>query len=351
MTEVTYYRWRQEFGGLKIGSGEAAEGPGGGERPAATGGVRPDARQDDPGRRPPGETTKPFAPPRLHRSCSIRADGCPSGGSAACSGSIDPRNAAFLRGRDDEERLTADIVELARQYGRYGYRKIAELLRTTAGWVVNDKRVERIWRREGLKVPPNNPNAAGSGWRTARACGCAPSGLTMSGLMTSSRIAPMMEGNIGCSNIIDEFTHECLAIRIRSETQVRRRHRCALRPVHPARRSRAPSLGQRTGVRRQGRARLDRGCRSEDGLHRAGQPLGERLHRELQRSAPGRAARMGRFSIRSRRPGSSSKAGGATTTPNARTRHWATSLQRLKCSCPRSPRGRLRNPGQLRRPR
>ena len=33
------------------------------------------------------------------------------------------------QGRDDEERLTADIVELARQYGRYGYRKIAELLR------------------------------------------------------------------------------------------------------------------------------------------------------------------------------------------------------------------------------
>jgi HTH-like domain len=56
-------------------------------------------------------------------------------------------------GREDEERLTADFVELARRYGRYGYRKIAELLRSTAGWVVNDKRVERIWRREGLKVP------------------------------------------------------------------------------------------------------------------------------------------------------------------------------------------------------
>ena len=37
------------------------------------------------------------------------------------------------------------MVELARQYGRYGYRKIAELLRR-AGWLVNDKRVERIWR-------------------------------------------------------------------------------------------------------------------------------------------------------------------------------------------------------------
>ena len=56
------------------------------------------------------------------------------------------------RGREDEERLTADIIELARQSGRYGYRKIAELLRQ-AGWTINDKRVERIWQREGLKVP------------------------------------------------------------------------------------------------------------------------------------------------------------------------------------------------------
>ena len=43
------------------------------------------------------------------------------------------------QGRDDEERLTADIIELARQYGRYGYRKIAALLRD-AGWFVNDIR-------------------------------------------------------------------------------------------------------------------------------------------------------------------------------------------------------------------
>ena len=55
-------------------------------------------------------------------------------------------------GRTDEERLVADMIELARQYGRYGYRRIAALLRH-AGWQVNDKRVERLWRREGLKVP------------------------------------------------------------------------------------------------------------------------------------------------------------------------------------------------------
>jgi hypothetical protein len=47
--------------------------------------------------------------------------------------------------RRDEERLVADMIELTRQYGRYGYRRIAALLRD-ADWHVNDKRVERQWR-------------------------------------------------------------------------------------------------------------------------------------------------------------------------------------------------------------
>jgi len=47
------------------------------------------------------------------------------------------------RGREDEERLVGDMIELARQYGRYGYRRVAALLRN-AGWHVNDKRVERL---------------------------------------------------------------------------------------------------------------------------------------------------------------------------------------------------------------
>ena len=46
------------------------------------------------------------------------------------------------RGRADEDRLVADMIELARQYGRYGYRRIAALLRD-AGWQVNDKRALR----------------------------------------------------------------------------------------------------------------------------------------------------------------------------------------------------------------
>ncbi len=58
--------------------------------------------------------------------------------------------------RSDEAALTIAITELATKYGRYGYRRITALLRQ-AGWHVNSKRVERIWRQEGLKVPAQQP--------------------------------------------------------------------------------------------------------------------------------------------------------------------------------------------------
>ena len=57
---------------------------------------------------------------------------------------------------DDEPRLVADIIRLAAQYGRYGYPRITELL-CREGWKVNHKRVARLWRREGLKVPSKQP--------------------------------------------------------------------------------------------------------------------------------------------------------------------------------------------------
>ena len=60
------------------------------------------------------------------------------------------------RGRTDEAALTAAITALAATYGRYGYRRITALLHQ-AGWSVNAKRVQRIWRREGLKVPQKQP--------------------------------------------------------------------------------------------------------------------------------------------------------------------------------------------------
>ena len=61
--------------------------------------------------------------------------------------------------RADEDALTQAILDLATEYGRYGYRRITALLKTQ-GWHVNAKRVQRIWRREGLKVPHKQPKRA-----------------------------------------------------------------------------------------------------------------------------------------------------------------------------------------------
>lgn len=117
-------------------------------------------------------------------------------------------------GREDEERLTDEVVALARRYGRYGYRKIAELLRSTAGWVVNDKRVERIWRREGLKVPARQPKR-GRLWLSDGSCvrlrAESPNHVWSYDFVEDrthdGRKYRML-------NVVDEFTHECLSIRV-----------------------------------------------------------------------------------------------------------------------------------------
>ena len=116
-------------------------------------------------------------------------------------------------GRVDDAALTADIVELATQYGRYGYRRITALLQE-AGWLVNPKRVERIWRQEGLKVPARQPKR-GRLWLNDGSC---------------IRLRPEHPNHVWSYdfvedrthdsrkfrmlNVIDEFTRECIAIRI-----------------------------------------------------------------------------------------------------------------------------------------
>ena len=114
---------------------------------------------------------------------------------------------------DDEERLTAAIIELATLYGRYGYRRITALLRA-AGWVVNKKRVERIWRREGLKVPRRQPKK-GRLWLNDGSC---------------IRLRPEKANHVWAYDfvedrthdkrklrmlcVVDEFTRQALAIRV-----------------------------------------------------------------------------------------------------------------------------------------
>jgi putative transposase len=118
------------------------------------------------------------------------------------------------RGADDEAQLRADIIELARQYGRYGYRKIAALLRQ-AGWVVNDKRVERIWKQEGLKVPPKQPKR-GRLWLNDGSCvrlrAERPNHVWAYDFVEDRTHEGRKYRTL---NIVDEFTHEGLAIKVK----------------------------------------------------------------------------------------------------------------------------------------
>ena len=114
---------------------------------------------------------------------------------------------------DDEEALTENIVSLATEYGRYGYRRITALLNTD-GWRVNHKRVERIWRQEGLKVPARQPKR-GRLWFNDGSC---------------IRLRPEHRNHVWAYDfvfdrtregrplkfltIVDEYTRECLTIEV-----------------------------------------------------------------------------------------------------------------------------------------
>jgi putative transposase len=139
----------------------------------------------------------------------------------------------------DEDALTAAIIRLASQYGRYGYRRITALLRAE-GWHVNHKRVERIWRREGLKVPSKQPKR-GRLWLNDGSC---------------IRLRPCWRNHVWAYDfvqgrthdgrafrmltVIDEFTRESLAIevarRLRSDDVLHLLEQIRINPVHSRKR-------------------------------------------------------------------------------------------------------------------
>jgi len=121
---------------------------------------------------------------------------------------------------DDEAPLTQAIVTLASQYGRYGYRQVTGLLRND-GWRVNHKRVERIWRQEGLKVPKKQPPRRRL-WLTDGSCvrlrAERPNHVWAYDFMATRT----EDGRpVKLLTIVDEYTRECLAIdvarRLRSD--------------------------------------------------------------------------------------------------------------------------------------
>jgi len=110
--------------------------------------------------------------------------------------------------------LVARIIELATQYGRYGYRRITAMLRQK-GWQVNHKRVERIWRQEGLKVPQKQPKRRRL-WLNDGSCIRLRPERKDHVWSYDFVIARTAEGRaFRILNIIDEYTRECLAILVK----------------------------------------------------------------------------------------------------------------------------------------
>jgi transposase InsO family protein len=112
---------------------------------------------------------------------------------------------------DDEPKLVRRMTDLASEYGRYGYRRVAALLRSE-GFAVNHKRVRRLWRREGLKVPSRQPKRRRLWLNDGSRVRLRPAHKdhVWSYDFVASRTN---DGRpLRLLNLIDEFTRECLSI-------------------------------------------------------------------------------------------------------------------------------------------
>ena len=117
-----------------------------------------------------------------------------------------------LTQREDEDALTRAIVEFASEYGRYGYRRITALLKRD-GWQVGKDRVERIWRREGLKVPPKQ-RPRGRLWFNDGSCvRLRPEHANHVWSYDFVSVKTYDGRTVRMLNLIDEHSRECLMIR------------------------------------------------------------------------------------------------------------------------------------------
>ncbi|QDS98869.1 Integrase core domain protein [Adhaeretor mobilis] len=105
------------------------------------------------------------------------------------------------------------MLELVGQHCRYGYRRITALLRAE-GWQVNRKRVYRLWRKEGLKVPQKK--------RKRRRLGVSENGCCHRRSEHQDDVwawdfifdRTTNGSTLKCLSIVDEYTRECLALKI-----------------------------------------------------------------------------------------------------------------------------------------
>ncbi|MEM6504013.1 MAG: IS3 family transposase [Planctomycetota bacterium] len=206
----TYYRWRKEYGGMKVDQAKRFK-----EMEKENARLKKLVAELSLDKQMLQEVAggKLLSPRRKREAVAVIRDRFGASERRACR--LLRQSRATQRylpvERDDEASLTKRIIELASIYGRYGYRRITALLRGE-GWWVNHKRVERIWRREGLKVPKKQPKR-GRLWLNDGSC---------------IRLRPEYKDHVWSYDfvqartrdgrsfrmltVIDEFTRECLAI-------------------------------------------------------------------------------------------------------------------------------------------
>ena len=114
---------------------------------------------------------------------------------------------------DDEPRLVADMLQVVREFPRYGYRMVTHKLRQQ-DWSVNAKRVYRLWRREGLKVPKKQQKTRHSG-QPENSCGHHPAAhpddvWAWDFVFDRTSNGTMLKWLV----IVDEFTRECLCLHV-----------------------------------------------------------------------------------------------------------------------------------------
>ncbi len=160
-------------------------------------------------------------------------------------------------------------MRLASRFGRYGYRRVTDMLRIE-GWGVNHKRVERIWRQEGLKVPERQPKRSRL-WLNDGSC---------------IRLRPLYRGHVWSYDFVASRTHDGRALKLLTVLDEHTRECLAIVVARKIRSHDVLEVLADLFVRHGPPEYL----RSDNGPE---QPVGERLQRELQRQAQGRAVERG----------------------------------------------------------
>ena len=210
VSEQTYYRWRREYGGMKLSQAKR---------------LKELEKENQQLKRAVAELTLDklilkeasegkLLSPEWRRRCVVQVRqrlGVSERKACRVLGQARTTQRRIPKRREDEEALKEDVVKVARRFGRYGYRMVTGMLRT-GGWAVNHKRVERIWRQEGLKVPSKQPKR-GRLWLTDGSC---------------IRLRPLYRHHVWAYDfvadrthdgqplkmltVLDEYSRECLAI-------------------------------------------------------------------------------------------------------------------------------------------